>query len=606
MTMDIVISALKSGSSTEIVDKLTNFNNQHCQSTSLDADLTKKKQLVESLFRLLRDPEQSDHHFLVLSTLRILTRDGRSLDQVFTPDRIETILHMANLVGEEEAYMTDSSSSFDSRLVVEGQKCLCNLIFNSPIIQRLCCHNSTIDGIMLRMKMYREPSLPIEVKYFDMRMLFLLTALCPDVRPRVREEYHGLIYLMEAIDLIVKSTQDPSDRATKKSLRKRKGSGRRSLHSKESKETKSLANEPTEEDDHSLTDDEINLIIEVLKVLFNLTCNLDRRNTDETEEAHFMRLVAILHDLLLSETHIKERKEEVQSHTINLLTNMPSSTYEELLVSVEEIGKIGNPKYEYEDTNVEAVAVILDFLERRLSHFNLKDGSSVSNTPQQPTQLGQSPPKPLKMHESLSPVLICLAEMARSKRIIRKYLKQQIIPPLRDVKKRPEEGDTLRSQLVRLMTNPDTDVKELVADFLFVLCKESVGRLIKYTGYGNAAGLLARRGLMLGGRGNYSSESEDSDTEEYLQAKDHINPVVGCYEPPHPNPMEGMTEEQKEYEAIRLVNAIDQMTRAGIVKPAQVGEDGKPHPVDHVLQLREGGIDATSRINREGEEGSDD
>src|SRR2546426_10897105 len=163
MTMDIVISALKSGSSTEIVDKLTNFNNQHCQSMSLDADVSKKKQLVESLFRLLRDPEQSDHHVLVLSTLRILTRDGRNLDQLFTPDRIETILHMANLVGEEEAYMTDSSSSFDSRLVVEGQKCLCNLIFNSPIIQRLCCHNSTIDGIMLRMKMYREPSLPIEV-----------------------------------------------------------------------------------------------------------------------------------------------------------------------------------------------------------------------------------------------------------------------------------------------------------------------------------------------------------------------------------------------------------------------------------------------------------
>ena len=50
----------------------------------------------------------------------------------------------------------------------------------------------------------------------------------------------------------------------------------------------------------------------------------------------------------------------------------------------------------------------------------------------------------------------------------------------------------------------------------------SVDRLIKYTGYGNAAGLLASRGLMLGGKRNvdYSSDSEDSDTEEYLQVKD--------------------------------------------------------------------------------------
>jgi hypothetical protein len=47
--------------------------------------------------------------------------------------------------------------------------------------------------------------------------------------------------------------------------------------------------------------------------------------------------------------------------------------------------------------------------------------------------------------------------------------------------------------------------------------------MIKYTGYGNAAGFLARRGAMLGGSASsrptsgaqYSSDSEDSDTEEY-------------------------------------------------------------------------------------------
>ena len=44
---------------------------------------------------------------------------------------------------------------------------------------------------------------------------------------------------------------------------------------------------------------------------------------------------------------------------------------------------------------------------------------------------------------------------------------------------------------------------------------------MKYTGYGNAAGLLAQRGLMCGGRGaEYSSESEDSETEEYNALQD--------------------------------------------------------------------------------------
>lgn len=54
----------------------------------------------------------------------------------------------------------------------------------------------------------------------------------------------------------------------------------------------------------------------------------------------------------------------------------------------------------------------------------------------------------------------------------------------------------------------------------------AVGRFVKYTGYGNAAGLLAQRGLMCGGHGDtgpgttYSSESEDSETDEFRELKD--------------------------------------------------------------------------------------
>ena len=88
----------------------------------------------------------------------------------------------------------------------------------------------------------------------------------------------------------------------------------------------------------------------------------------------------------------------------------------------------------------------------------------------------------------------------------------------------------------------------------------------------------------------YSSDSEDSGTEEYKQVEhrylfnkisnlqvffdiniydfnypfgwgDSINPVTGSYEPQRPNPLEHMTEEQKEYEAVKLVNMIDQLQR---------------------------------------------
>lgn len=49
----------------------------------------------------------------------------------------------------------------------------------------------------------------------------------------------------------------------------------------------------------------------------------------------------------------------------------------------------------------------------------------------------------------------------------------QVLPPLKDVKIRPEVGSTLRNKLVRLMTHVDMGVKQTAAEFLFVLCKES-------------------------------------------------------------------------------------------------------------------------------------
>lgn len=116
--------------------------------------------------------------------------------------------------------------------------------------------------------------------------------------------------------------------------------------------------------------------------------------------------------------------------------------------------------------------------------------------------------------------------------------------------------------------------------------------MIKYTGYGNAAGLFANRGILpVKSLGTYSDDyssdnSEDSDTEEYKEKQNCINPVTGCYEPTRTNPMENMTEEQKEYEAMKLVNLMDKLNRQGLVQPCKIGTDGRPEPVEHILELQ--------------------
>ena len=48
-----------------------------------------------------------------------------------------------------------------------------------------------------------------------------------------------------------------------------------------------------------------------------------------------------------------------------------------------------------------------------------------------------------------------------------------------------------------------------------------------------------------------------------------------------------MSDEQKEYEAMRLVNLMDKMERLGVVQPARLGADGKPEAVSHICQLIE-------------------
>ncbi|PNF24282.1 hypothetical protein B7P43_G13604 [Cryptotermes secundus] len=201
----------------------------------------------------------------------------------------------------------------------------------------------------------------------------------------------------------------------------------------------------------------------------------------------------------------------------------------------------------------------------------------------------------MKSQNDLCPTLFLLTKCVRHHRSIRKFLRQRVLPPLTEVHTRPEEGSTLRNKLCRLLTTPFTQVRGLVEEFLFILCKENVMRMVKYTGYGNAAGFLAKRGAMLGGSGNldsgsgaqYSSDSEDSDTEEYKKYKSQINIMTGCYEKPHPNPMASMSEEQKEYEALELVKKLDQLARDGVVQPCRIGEDGRPEPVGQVLELIE-------------------
>lgn len=56
---------------------------------------------------------------------------------------------------------------------------------------------------------------------------------------------------------------------------------------------------------------------------------------------------------------------------------------------------------------------------------------------------------------------------------------------------------------------------------------------------------------------------------------------------------------------MKLVQLMDDMTRSGVVRPCTIGADGRPEPIDHVLQLQEGLPQQQVRRNRNSSSDSD-
>ncbi|MEE6482601.1 hypothetical protein FKM82_013291 [Ascaphus truei] len=502
-----------------ILDQLETGEQETVQKALMDYN---KERLGEVVIKFLGRDLQPSCQMSCLETIRILSRDKYGLSPFTSRSAMQILAQYAGLDYSEEMEVPRIP---DSESVVEALKGLCNIIYNSVEAQEVATDLRLVCGLARRLKLYNETRSSHEGKFFDLRLLFLLTALRVDVRRQLAKELRGVSLLTDALE---------STLALKWS---------------------DIYEVVTDHRAQPLGKEETERVMEILKTLFNITFDISRREVDEEDAALYRHLAAILRHCLLRQSDGEDRTEEFHGHTVNLLVNLPLMCLDVLLTPKVEQGSV-----EYMGMNMDTVEVLIQFLDRRLD-------------------------RGYKLREMLTPVLNLLTESSRVHRETRKFLRTKVLPPLRDVKNRPEVGDTLRNKLVRLMTHVDTDVKHCAAEFLFVLCKENVSRFVKYTGYGNAAGLLAARGLLAGGRGEgHYSEDEDTDTEEYREAKPNINPVTGRVEEKQPNPMDGMTEEQKEYEAMKLVSMFDKLSREQIIQPMGVTSDGRLEPMDEAAQ----------------------
>ncbi|XP_072566338.1 chaperone Ric-8B isoform X1 [Paramormyrops kingsleyae] len=517
MDLGAILSHIEDGDSDEIERRLLQYNQENSRTFTFDQkEEDKRVRLCQGLLTVLGRQVQPRCQKACLETLRILSRDKRVLAPVATREGMLVLGRLAGLESADEI----GGGPEDVQVLVEALKCLCNIVFNSQEAQQVGADIQMARGLCRQLQMGR--ACWHEVELFSLRLIFLLSALRTDVRDSLRRELSAVSVLTRVLeDTLCVRWVGPYEVAAPSPM------------------APPLSAEATER------------TMEALKALFNLTLS---SSTEEDGAHQLRRISAIMRHVLMLKAQTDDKTEEAHSNAINLLSNITVSCLDVLIDVPVQDGQA-----QYEGRNMEAVWVLLKFMEKRIDRgANYKEG--------------------------LTPVLSLLTESSRHHREIRKYIKAQVLPPLKDVKNRPEVGSTVRNKLVRLMTHVDTSVKQSAAEFLFVLCKESVDSLLKYTGYGNAAGLLAARGLLAGGRGEGQySEDEDSDTDEYKSAKRFINPITGHIEEPMPNPVEDMTEEQKEYEAEKLASMFDQLSRQELIKPMGVRRDGTLAPLEETV-----------------------
>lgn len=426
--------------------------------------------------------------------------DGRQLSDF---DKTEKLLAEFRVLSREK---TINASVLDeqclrtlvdlaSRNQIEAQKCLSNLILNYAQLRQLLiepyvgCVEHRLEEILKQQdKELLNKQKHCEVLYYDLRIVFLLSALCSGSRVSIRNRLLSRLLQVTLLEA------------------------------------------------EQFCQENYLLVIESLKTLFNLTMD---KCVDTSLAAKVINKLFSLHDteklrkIELQDATELDHTDKLLVNLIHLLTNMPKEVYLEL--SDEDVDKI------------------LNHLEEQLRTYTKAS-----------------------FRDTILPVLNTCANICRHNESVRLRWFDKIIGSTKEFDKRPEEYDTLRGRLVKLMTSVDIHIKEIAAEFLYALCGGDTEKFITYTGFGNSAAYLSTKGLLSSHKSQQDAgeTSASSTDDKYLEIRSKLDPITGKIGQPKKNPMEGMSEEEKEWHAHELAGAIAKLSNLGI-KPMQIGPDGE-------------------------------
>lgn len=154
------------------------------------------QKLCEGILHILEKDTKTSCQVACLEALRILSRDKKVLVPVTTKENMQILMRLAKLDMTEDSL--EDVSNFP--VIVEALKCLCNIVFNSAIAQKLSLELNLAAMLCNLLKKCKDQQFVDDIKCFDLRLLFLLSLLHTEIRSQLHHELQGLQVLTQALE----------------------------------------------------------------------------------------------------------------------------------------------------------------------------------------------------------------------------------------------------------------------------------------------------------------------------------------------------------------------------------------------------------------------
>ncbi|KZT53372.1 hypothetical protein CALCODRAFT_501188 [Calocera cornea HHB12733] len=201
----------------------------------------------------------------------------------------------------------------------------------------------------------------------------------------------------------------------------------------------------------------------------------------------------------------------------------------------------------------------MDLLDSALAHYFPASDREITEPDDLKVRL-MAKKEDVNVDEALSPLVLFIQRLIAGNEHVRERIRTVLLPPDLDRSVPLQRRPDLVGRLVRLLTSVHMPrLKDAVGEMLYAMCDANAEQLASAIGYGNVAGFLFNKGIMIpppdsgdNGVNPITGTTSSSSSSNHTSS---APPIVDMDTP--------MTEEEKEAEAERLFVLFDRLERSG-------------------------------------------